>query len=110
MTGSGVVVLGSFMMDLVVRAPRRPRPARPLVGTSFDVFLGGKGCNQAIAAARAGAPTAMIGRLGADDFGTRFLDRLAAEGIDATGVSIDPDEGTGRRRTRSWRTMARTRS
>ena len=65
------------------------------MGSHFDVFLGGKGCNQAIAAARAGAPTAMIGRLGADDFGTRFLDRLDTEGIDATGVSIDPDEGTG---------------
>ena len=98
MSGTGVVVVGSFMMDLVVRAPRRPQPGETLVGTSFDVFLGGKGCNQAIAAARAGAATAMIGRLGADDFGARFLDRLAAEGIDATGVTIDPDEGTGRRR------------
>jgi len=94
-SGTGVAVVGSFMMDLVVRAPRRPGPGETLVGSGFDVFLGGKGCNQAIAAARAGAPTAMIGRLGADDFGTRFLDRLAAEGIDASGVAIDPDEGTG---------------
>ena len=94
-SGTGVVVVGSFMMDLVVRAPRRPEPGETLVGSSFDVFLGGKGCNQAIAAARAGAATAMVGRLGADDFGARFLDRLAADGIDTTGVTVDPDEGTG---------------
>ena len=56
--------VGSFMMDLVVRAPGARSPARPWWAASFDVFLGGKGCNQAIAAARAGAATAMIGRLG----------------------------------------------
>lgn len=95
MSGTGVVVVGSFMMDLVVRAPRRPQPGETLVGSSFDVFLGGKGCNQAIAAARAGAATAMVGRLGADDFGARFLDQLATDGIDTTGVTVDPHEGTG---------------
>ena len=98
------------MMDLVVRAPRRPQPGETLVGSGFDVFLGGKGCNQAIAAARAGAATAMIGRLGADDFGARFLDRLDAEGIDAIGRDDRPGRGHRRRRARSWRTVARTRS
>ena len=87
--------LGSFMMDLVIRAPRRPSAGETVVGAGFDVLLGGKGCNQAIAAARAGVPTAMIGRLGADDFGARFLERLATEGIDATGVVVDAEEGTG---------------
>ena len=59
------------------------------------MFLGGKGFNQAIAAARAGAPTAMVGRLGDDDFGTRFLACLDEEGIDAAHVIVDEDAGTG---------------
>ena len=94
MTAS-VVVLGSFMMDLVIRAPRRPRPGETLVGTSLEEYFGGKGCNQAVAAARAGASTAMVGRLGDDDYGRRFLDLLRREGIDADGVITDPTEGTG---------------
>ena len=65
------------------------------MGSGFDVFLGGKGCNQAIAAARAGAATSMIGRVGADEFGDRFLDCLARERIDASRVTVDDEEGTG---------------
>ena len=95
MSGSGVVVVGSFMMDLVVRAPRRPERGETLVGHDFAQFLGGKGCNQAIAAARAGAATSMIGRLGADDFGDRFLQCLDRERIDVSGVIVDRDVGTG---------------
>ena len=90
-----VVVLGSFMMDLVIRAPRRPRAGETLVGTSLEQYFGGKGCNQAVAATRAGAPTAMIGRLGADDYGRQFLDLLAHEGIDTGCVVTDPADGTG---------------
>lgn len=93
--GRGVVVLGSFMMDLVIRAPRRPASGETLVGTSLEQFLGGKGCNQAFAAARAGADTAMIGRLGADEYGTQFLAALDRDGIDVSGVLVDPDHGTG---------------
>ena len=52
---SEVCVVGSFMMDLVVRAPRRPEIGETLSATSFEMFLGGKGFNQAVAAARAGA-------------------------------------------------------
>jgi len=90
-----VCVLGSFMMDLSVRVQRRPRPGETVVGTAFDMYLGGKGFNQAIAARRSGAETAMIGRLGGDDFGRRFLDRLASEGIDGRQVGVDRDAGTG---------------
>jgi ribokinase len=92
---SGVVVVGSFMMDLSIRAPRRPAAGETVVGTSFEEYLGGKGCNQAIAAARAGAGTAMVGRVGDDAYGRRFLDQLARDGIDAAHVLVDPDEGTG---------------
>ena len=95
MSAPVVVVLGSFMMDLVVRAPRRPRPGETVIGTGFEMFLGGKGFNQAVAAARAGASTAMIGCLGSDDFGERFVAQLGADGIDTTHVRRDPHVGTG---------------
>jgi ribokinase len=95
MTAGRVCVVGSFMMDLAVYAPRRPTPGETLVGTGFETFLGGKGFNQAVAAARAGAATAMIGRVGADEFGNRFLAALDAEGIDRHDVGIDSTAGTG---------------
>jgi ribokinase len=90
-----VCVLGSFMADLVAMAPRRPLPGETLVGTSFATHLGGKGYNQAVAAARAGAATTMIGRLGNDDFGHRFRAGLLAEGIDDRHVVTDLEAGTG---------------
>ena len=94
MTGR-VCVIGSFMMDLVAAAPRRPLSGETLIGTGFAMHLGGKGMNQAVAAARSGAQVAMIGRLGNDDFGARFRSALDAEGIDASSVRTDPVEGTG---------------
>lgn len=90
-----VCVLGSFMMDLIARAPRQPRIGETLVGTGFGMHLGGKGVNQAVAAARVGADVAMVGRVGDDDFGRRFLATLAAEGIDAAHVTADAESGTG---------------
>lgn len=90
-----VAVVGSFMMDLVARTPRLPRPGETVIGESFAMFLGGKGFNQAVACARSGATTSMIGRVGDDDFGRRFLDALDAEGIGRTGVSVDPEAGNG---------------
>ena len=81
--------------------PRRARPAPPaagetIVGTSFATFLGGKGFNQAIAAARAGAATAMVGRLGADDFGRSFLDRAPPPRASTpSSWVVDADAGTG---------------
>lgn len=92
---SDVVVLGSFMMDLVIRAPRRPVAGETVVGSSLEEHLGGKGCNQALAAARAGATTAMVGRVGGDDHGRAFLSALARDGIDIGGVVVDPTDGTG---------------
>ncbi len=90
-----VVVLASFMMDLVARAPRRPRAGESVFGTDFGMFVGGKGCNQAIAAARIGAPVRVIGRLGDDIFAPFFLEALAREGIDAAWISRDAEAGTG---------------
>src|SRR5262245_60421908 len=90
-----VVVLASFMMDLVAQAPRRPRAGESLIGTDFGMFVGGKGNNQALAAARAGAGVRVIGRLGDDLFAPPFLEALAREGIDATRVLHDAEAGTG---------------
>ncbi len=90
-----VCVVGSFMADMVVRAPRRPDRGETVIGTSCDLFLGGKGFNQAVAAARAGARTAMVGALGDDEHGHRFVAALASEGIDAAGVHTLAGAGTG---------------
>jgi ribokinase len=90
-----VCVLGSFMMDLIAYAPRRPFPGETIRGDSFVTALGGKGFNQAVAAARAGAATQMLGRLGTDDFGDRFIEALTAEDISAVGVERDAIDGTG---------------
>jgi ribokinase len=90
-----VVVLASFMMDLVARAPRRPRQGESVFGTDFGMFVGGKGCNQAIAAARLGASVRVIGRLGEDLFAPFFLGALEREGIDAAWIARDAEAGTG---------------
>src|SRR4051794_26712476 len=90
--GPRIVVAGSFNKDLVVRAPRRPQQGETLIGTSFATFGGGKGSNQAIAAARAGAEVWMIGRLGQDAFGDEFLATCAAEGIHGEYVVRDAAE------------------
>ncbi len=90
-----VTVIGSFMTDLVVRAPRRPLAGESLVGSDFGIFVGGKGNNQAIAAARCGAEVAIIGRIGDDIFAQPLLDTLAANGIASDYVTRDPEAGTG---------------
>lgn len=94
MTAS-VCVVGSFMYDVVATAARRPEPGETVIGSSLATYVGGKGFNQAVASARAGAPTAMIGRVGDDSFGSEFHQALDTEGIDATHVLTDLDQGTG---------------
>jgi ribokinase len=81
-----VVVVGSANIDLVVRAPRLPQPGETLLGDAFSTVHGGKGANQAVAAARLGAAVAMIGCVGDDAFGAQLHDALAAEGIDVAHV------------------------
>lgn len=90
-----VCVLGSFMMDLIAYAPRRPEPGETMKGTSFTIAVGGKGINQAVAASRAGASSSMLGCLGWDSFGDTFAETLTSEGIDSSGVERDTEAGTG---------------
>lgn len=90
-----LVVFGSLNMDLVVRAPRLPVPGETLTGDSFFTAPGGKGANQAVACARLGAPTRLIGRVGGDVFGETLLKSLAGNRVDVSGVSTDPVQPTG---------------
>jgi ribokinase len=90
-----VIVFGSLMTDLVVRAPRLPALGESLLGESLETFLGGKGCNQAVAAARLGARVALIGCVGEDAYGDAFLDALDREGVDRQHVTRAAGVGTG---------------
>ena len=82
-------------MDLVTFAPRFPRPGETVVGSRFLTYAGGKGANQAVAAARMGARSAMVGRVGGDIFGPQLLEGLAAAGVDISGIGVNPEESSG---------------
>ncbi|AWM93182.1 ribokinase [Pseudomonas sp. 31-12] len=82
-----VVVIGSLNMDLVTRAPRLPRGGETLIGESFATVSGGKGANQAVAAARLGAQVSMVGCVGSDAYGEELRGALLAEQIDCQAVS-----------------------
>ena len=82
-------------MDLVTFSARFPQPGETVVGTRFLTYAGGKGANQAVAAARLGARAALVGRVGGDLFGPQLLDGLAAAGVDISGVGVNPEENSG---------------
>ncbi|MFB7353930.1 ribokinase [Streptomyces gardneri] len=101
---TSIVVLGSTNMDLVAYVPRAPARGETVTGRAFRTVPGGKGANQAVAAARAGAEVAMIGAVGADDFGARLRTNLehcavdtdllrTAEGPSGTAHIVVDDEG-----------------
>jgi ribokinase len=81
-----LLVVGSLNTDLLVRVKSLPRPGETITGGSFEMAGGGKGANQAVAAARAGAAVALVGAVGADEFGARLIEELAGEGVSAAGV------------------------
>jgi ribokinase len=90
-----VVVVGSLSMDLVVQTARRPEKGETIIGTGFGMFAGGKGNNQAMAAARAQAQVSMIGRVGDDSFGETLLATLHREKVDISGMIKDTQAATG---------------
>ncbi len=90
-----VVVLGSINMDLVVEAPALPAPGETLLGGPFRTAPGGKGANQAVAAARSGAAVRMIGRVGADAFGEQLRAGLLADGVDIEHVGTCRHDPSG---------------
>ncbi len=90
-----VIVCGSLHLDIVVHATALPRIDETAIGRSWKQVCGGKGGNQAVQAAKAGARTAMIGRIGEDAFGTTLQANLKREGVDIGCVSVDPSVGSG---------------
>jgi ribokinase len=88
---STIVVIGSIIMDMVVRTPRMPGPGETILGSDFLTIPGGKGANQAVAAAklaRDGTRVHMIGRVGDDDLGQRLLNGLTQHDVDAKHVIV----------------------
>ncbi len=90
-----ITIVGSLNMDLVIRSPRIPRPGETIIGSEFQTVTGGKGANQAVAAARQGGQVTMVGRVGEDTFADALLENLASAEIDATFVHRDKQAASG---------------
>lgn len=91
----GVCVVGSINMDLAVGTSKMPVQGETVIGGEFATYYGGKGANQAVAAARMGTNVHMIGAVGADPFGTEIRTHLDDEGIMTDGIEVIPDKATG---------------
>lgn len=90
-----VLVFGSAIVDFICYVPRLPKAGETLHGTSFATGFGGKGANQCVAAAKLGAKTAMIAKVGGDAWGKSYLEHLQKEHVNIDHVQICPDETTG---------------
>lgn len=90
-----IVVVGSLNMDLVLRTPQIPAPGQTILASHFQMIPGGKGANQAYAAARLGARVSMVGKVGYDLFGDRLRANLAAAGVDVSQVRSTQTAPTG---------------
>jgi ribokinase len=89
-----IVVVGSVTMDMVTLTPRIPRTGETVIGTGFGTTPGGKGANQAVAAARLGYPTLMAGNVGSDVYGPALLDNLANSGVEIKAIEkVDGSSG-----------------
>ena len=90
-----VLVAGAINTDLVARVPHAPGAGETVTGSVFNIFGGGKGANQTLAAARSGAATAILGSLGRDEFGTQRLADLVDEGVDTAAILLRNDFPSG---------------
>lgn len=90
-----IIVLGSINIDLVATTPRLPIAGETILGTTFLKIPGGKGANQAVALARLGIPTHMVGRVGADSFGGELVDNLQIAGVQTDNIVIDKTISSG---------------
>lgn len=93
--GTRVLVIGSTNLDYIVRVATPPRPGQTILAQTMIKHPGGKGANQAVAAARMGADVSFVGCIGDDDDGALLLRELRAEGVDTTAVEIAGNERTG---------------
>ncbi|GAM55086.1 ribokinase [Vibrio ishigakensis] len=92
---SKLVVLGSVNADHVLQVPSFPRPGETLHGRNYQVIPGGKGANQAVAAARLNADVGFIASVGSDAFGINIIEDFKGDGIDTSGVKIVEGRPTG---------------
>lgn len=92
-----ILVIGSYNTDLVMRGPRLPAPGETMLGGTFAQYHGGKGANQAVAAARlaAAGQVRFVAKIGDDAFGQQALTQLRAEGVDNVGVRVAPGQPSG---------------
>ncbi len=90
-----IIVFGSINIDLVATVPRLPVAGETILGHNFLQVPGGKGANQAVAVARLGIPTQMVGRVGTDSFGTELIYNLFNSGVETENVSIDETASSG---------------
>jgi ribokinase len=90
-----VIVFGSINMDLVVKSPRLPVRGETLLGRDFFTAPGGKGANQAVAIARLGIPTQIVGRVGGDSFGNELINSLQTAGVQTAHVLLDEAASSG---------------
>jgi ribokinase len=94
-SGGRVIVVGSVNVDLMIRSERLPAPGETVLGGTFERHDGGKGGNQAVAAARLGVPVLFVGAVGDDPFGSEARAALVAEGIDVSNLATHPGVATG---------------
>jgi ribokinase len=92
---SKIVVIGSSNTDMVVKTARFPRPGETIIGGEFFLFAGGKGANQAVAAARMGGQVVFVCKVGDDLFGKQALEGFKIEGIDTDFAAVDPVRASG---------------
>lgn len=90
-----VIVFGSLNIDLVMQVKNQPHAGETVLTNTYEWLTGGKGCNQAIACARSGVKTAMVGKIGDDGFGTRILHALKRDEVLTSGIVRSDDEPTG---------------
>ena len=90
-----IVVIGSCNTDMVINTERLPRPGETIIGGSFFMNAGGKGANQAVAAARLGGNICFVAKVGNDHFGSHAIEQYKAEGIDVQQISIDSEQPSG---------------
>jgi ribokinase len=95
MADKKIVVVGSSNTDMIIKAPRIPKPGETVLGGHFSMAAGGKGAIQAVAAARAGGDVAFIARVGTDFFGDRAIKSFNADRIDSSLISRDPEAPSG---------------
>lgn len=90
-----IIVFGSISTDFVVTADRRPAVGETITGQDFETTFGGKGANQAVAAARLGGDVHIVGTVGTDIFGTELIENLAANGVGTENVERVTDQPSG---------------